>query len=245
MLIPFLNLIYHNLKNKKEKLFLIGIMICLTALPTLINSYNFSVDGWFASPTLAYEYHKIIPAWWVGIYPLTFYFIGAFYSEYRDEITLKLPVIFLLLVGSLALCVIYNIWRSNGGVFVSGDWNSHSGFQSLLFASLLFLFLLKLDLTKLPIFVKKLMYHISRLAFGIYLCSWIFDQYAYPILVEKIPVMIDRLPYYFVMVPFVFLCSAALSFVLDKIYSLIDWVWGLIKKAYHQKRKSETADQVK
>ncbi len=37
MIIPFLNLIYHNLKNEQEKKFLVVIMVLITFLPSTIN----------------------------------------------------------------------------------------------------------------------------------------------------------------------------------------------------------------
>ena len=242
LLIPFLNMIYHNLKSKKEKLFLIGVMFFLTAMPSLLNTYSFTVENWFLNPVLSFEYHKLIPAWWVSIYPLTFYFIGAYFCEYRNEIKISLGMNFLLFVVCLVLFTAYNIWRSAGVNFIYGVWNERSGFQSVICAALLFMLLMRLDMTKTPLWIKKLMYHTSQLAFGIYLSCWIFDQYAYPILTAQIPTVLERMPYYFVMVPFIFVCSWLLSFVLDKIYSLIDWIWGLLKSVF-RKEKSEAIDK--
>ena len=61
LLIPFINLIYNNLKNKKQKQVLILTMLVLTSFQGIFNiKYN------------------LIPDWWISIYPLTYYFIGCY-----------------------------------------------------------------------------------------------------------------------------------------------------------------------
>lgn len=66
LLIPFINLIYNNLKNKKQKQVLILTMLVLTSFQGIFNiKYN------------------LIPDWWISIYPLTYYFIGCYLKEYK------------------------------------------------------------------------------------------------------------------------------------------------------------------
>ena len=94
LLIPFLNLIYNNLGSKKHKIVLICTMLFLTSLPTIVNIYNFrlgfSADMFFNDGELR---NKILPFWWKSMYPVTYYFIGAYFSEYKPKIDRKLNIL--------------------------------------------------------------------------------------------------------------------------------------------------------
>ena len=68
LLIPFINLIYNNLASKKHKQILILTLFILTSLSSL----NIKLT--------------IIPTWWNDIYPLTYYFIGAYIREYSFNV---------------------------------------------------------------------------------------------------------------------------------------------------------------
>ena len=76
----------------------------------------------------------------------------------------------------------------------------------------------------LPTIVKKIITKISQLSLGMYLCSWMADQYVYPIFNQHVPEMDDKLNYYPLIVLIVFFISFILAFIIDKIYNLIGYV---------------------
>ena len=107
LLIPFLNIIYNGLENKKKKQLLILILLFIT-----------SINGVFNIK------HKIIPTFWNTLYPITYYFIGAYLSEFKPEVSnKKLGMVLLLNVivgGSLCFYMSYGqkfIW---GGLVLLG-----------------------------------------------------------------------------------------------------------------------------
>ena len=219
LLIPFLNLIYNNLFTKKTKSLLLITMILLTAAHSLVNSYA-----------------VLIPDWWINIYPITYYFIGAYIFEYKDDIKISLKLHFLLIIICIIAFGTYCYYRSYNDIFIWGQWSDWGGFINSIDTVLIFVFLLRLDLTNIPAFLKRGIMYISEISLGIYLVSWIFDNYNYPKLIEAISDMPDRLPFYLVIVPFNFICSSILSAI---IY-MIDRVISKSIKKYIDFLKSKT-----
>ena len=218
LIIPFLNLIYNGLSSKKGKLLLIATFLALTTLPSLINLFDLHTPGWWAQPSISQSYDKLIPAWWEGIYPITYYFIGAYLSEYGSPLRKRWS--FPLLMGALLLFSVFNYYRSYGGVFQWLSFTDWPGFECVITSVLTFMFLLRLPAQSLPGWVKTVFAKVADWALGAYLVSWMWDEYAYPklnALVNPMPVRLNYLP---IMVGFVFISSLATSAVLHGVYTL-------------------------
>ncbi len=225
LIIPFINHLYMNLDDKKQKQMLLLTAIILTSLPTIINVYNFTVPGWWSNPTNGdinnnlYPLQKIMPAWWTGLYPVTYYLLGCYFREYRirwKPYKIGLAIVLTVIVSSL-----FSLWRSNGIVFVREMWNQWNSLFNLVLSSLIFLFFLNIDCSCLPIFIKDLLSKASGLCLGAYLVSWVFDQLFYPMLISRIPLVRDRLEYYCIVVPIVFICSMCVSYLIELSYSYL------------------------
>lgn len=211
LLIPFLNIIWKNLATEKSQRAVVIVLLVITTLPTIINIWNFTADGWWAKPSSSGTYNDIIPEWWVTVYPVTYYFIGAYirknvdFSKYRP----------IMCFAAFALCVfsfgLFNYWRSEGANFVWGSWCGWNGFQNVITSVLLFVFINSLRLDKTPKAIGKTVELVSKLSFGTYLSSYIIDKTIYPVLTEKIPVFVDRLIWAPVMVIVSFVCANVIS----------------------------------
>lgn len=212
LLIPFLNLAYHGLKSQREKQALVVTMILLTLAPKLLNNFNFTLAGWWDSPSSADKYDPLVPGFFTAMYPITYYFIGAYLREYDWKISKKKNVVLLILAVILFGC--YNYWRSDGGKFV---WASNStwGGENLITASLLFVLLLHIKMEKWPVVFKAVLTYISNISLGIYLVSWIFDRIVYDgFLKSAVPEITERWKFYPIAVPAVFFGSAGLATLL-------------------------------
>ncbi len=201
LIMPFLNLAYNSLKSKKEKLVLIFSFIALTTLPTVIN----------------YEY-KVFPGYWEMVYPITYYFIGAFLSEFK--INIKKRYILIALLVCILVFTGFNYYRayiSTRHEFEKGPYCDWRGFENLIDSVLVFIFIQKLNLEKLPDVIKGILKKLSELTLGAYLLSYIFDTIFYGILNDRIILFYDRIPYYFIIIPMVFVCSMAGSFVINAV----------------------------
>lgn len=217
LLIPFLNLIYNNLENKKQKLLLIAVFTVLTTLPSILNIYDLLSFNTIIHPSTSSLTNKLVPEWWEGLYPITYYFIGAYLKEYKEDIKISAKKCLLLLLILIVVFGTFNFWRSHNIAFVWGKWSAWSSFENVIDSILLFLFIIKLNVERLPNPVKKCFSIVSELSLGVYLLSWIFDNALYQILNTHIALVQDRLYYYPLIVPAVFLCSLLLSWIVKLI----------------------------
>ncbi len=215
LFIPFLNIMYNKLASKRHKQILVFTMIVLTILPSLFNVFNFETLDWWSNPPSSDTYYKLIPSYWTSMYPLAYYFTGAYIREYgikaRTRTLCGLFAVSLVVFGS------FNFYRSYGSNFSSGAYVNWRGFEPYILSTLLFVIISRLNANKLPGKCRYALMKVSDCALGIYLVSYIFDNYLYEKLNEKITVVTDRLPYYFVIVPLVFIGALILSAVLNVI----------------------------
>lgn len=220
LLIPFLNIVYWNL-NRKQKKLLIITLVFLTALPGSVNWFDWTRIDTFARPFLNKAYTYPLPDWWTRIYPLTYYFIGAYINEYKDDLKLSKFMNLLLIILNTVLATAYLFYRANHGVIIAGPWTDYNGTTNVINASLILAFVLRIDTKKFPIYIKKCFAIVSKLSFGAYLVSYTFDIRNYPKLIQSVPDVISRMKYYFAIVPFDFVCALLLSAVLYFIYDFI------------------------
>ena len=226
LLIPFLNILYNNIPSQKRKLCLVITFVILTSLPSVVNVYNFTSASWWALPSSSLETNKLIPAWWVGFYPITYYFIGSYLSEYGLKIkkTLNVLLIILCLLGS----GFYSYWRSYKTTFIKGAWCGYESVFNIVLTTLVFVFIINNNYEKIPPKLSRFIQKVSALCLGGYLVSWVFDSMFYPKLTEKVPLVTSRLEYYFVIVPAVFVLSVITSNVLSMIQLVIEKLFKLI-----------------
>lgn len=219
LLVPYLNIIWHNLGNQKNEVVLLGIMMLLTTVPTITNIFDFSMvhKGLSAMKRT----NQLFPNWWVSLYPLTYYFIGAYLQKYHIENKFSTRRLLLCLVLCVCLFGTFNYYRSYGNIFVWGIWNRWGSFQNTIDSVLLFLLLKKVSLNNLSSTLKLVIHKIADLTFGIYLSSWILDQLVYKYLNSRIPAMQDRVFYYIPVVFCVFIGASIISYVVSIIYKLL------------------------
>lgn len=228
MLIPFLNLIYNNLKNHRQKALLVLVMVLITAVPTLFNVYNLTDPSWWSNPSVNNDFNAIFPDWWIGFYPITFYFSGCYLKEFGLNLKTK-TVAFLLVLTTLGFTA-YNFWRSYGGGFVTSQFAYWYGFQPYVTSVLLFELINRIKCDKASYTTKFILWKVSDLVLSIYLVSYIFDELIYANLRAKVPVMQDRIWWFIPCVLGVFICSLALSFVLHYIEIFLKVLYTSIKE---------------
>lgn len=215
LLIPFLNVLWKALEGRGARKALVVTLLAMTTLPALTN-FRF----------------VILPDWWTAtIYPLAYYFLGAYFAEYRPRLPWLWGV--LGLTGAAALGGAWVYLTNVGGLFrwtAMVDWY---GPTVVLSSCLLFLLLLRLPADRFPGWLRWLTAKLSQLSLAIYLLSWCFDSAFYPILTQRVPEMVLRLPWYFVIVPAVYVCSALTAQVVEWLRQAITWC---INKVFPQAR---------
>lgn len=221
LLIPFLNILWNNLKNKQEKLYLIIVLSILTVLPTLFNIFRFDSLNWWIHPANSRDYQQLIPNFWQEIlYPILYYFIGCYLKQFPLKMSTKKNTLYLMI--SILLFGLFNYYRDYGFTFYGSIFSNYFSFECLivtvLFANLVLCNLhFKISNEKVIKFISK----VSYLTFGAYLLSKIFDSWFYPFLLDHTSTMKERLPFFIPIIILIMICSLLLSFIIDLVQQLI------------------------
>ena len=149
-----------------------------------------------------------MPAWWLLLYPLTYYFIGAYLQEYG--LKLRAWQTALALVACIAAFGAFNSIAAPRPIpgYAGNRLGRFSDSARKRFA----VPSPSSDKNHAhPRFFQLLFTKISELSLGIYLVSIIFDNIFYPRLAAAVSSVPLRLNYYPVIVPLVFICSALFS----------------------------------
>ena len=224
LLIPFLNIVYNNLPSQKSKIWLIITFIILTSLSTVLNVYDLNSLDWWALPSSSLSTNKLIPSWWEAFYPITYYYIGCYLSEYGLKMNKALNVILIVFWTILSGTFCY--WRSYNANFIWGLWCTYGSLFNIVLTTLVFALIININYDKFPHKLSLFIQKVSGLCLGGYLLSWIFDSIFYPMLLKKVPEVTDRLEYYFIIVPVVFIFSLILSYFVSLLQSLLEIIYA-------------------
>jgi len=235
LLIPYLNVLYGTFSDKKSKQGLILTLLILTAAPSIAN--NFRVDWLFHNNiTISYTHFTPVAQWWIGIYPITYYYIGAYLSEYPLDLSKSMCIllsgIVLLISGSLIFL------QSYGEKFVWGSLEGNESFFTVLQATFVFSFITKISYKHLSVRMSKCLSYISKLCFSAYLVSFIFDNHFYNAFGWFERRSVYGLELFFAIVPLVFVCSLVLSAVINAIIRALSFCFTKLHISGHRIRNS-------
>ena len=197
LLSPFLNAAWTALKQN-ARLALVCTMLFLTALPAVTNIWE-----------------QILPDWWTGIYPITYYLLGAWLREH--PIRIRAP---WLLAGWVALAAAVGLLRYRmieGGLFV---WAEVSDWGSLFVVGetvCLFTLLRRAKGIRWPRPLRWCVHRVARVSLALYLVSSISDQILYPYLRQAVPFIPHRMFFLPLMVLVSLVCSGVMG-------QLVDWM---------------------
>lgn len=204
LLIPFLNLLWKNLQTRQEQGIWIIVLAALTMLPSIL---NFKV--------------QLVPNWWGDLYPVTYYYIGAYLKKNVDIKKLSTAKIAAALLAAWSCFSVFNIWINKGGSFQWGVWCSWGGVQNVVDSVLVFLLLNSIHYPEVPPRAEKCIAYISKITLPAYLLSWIPDKVNYPKLNSLIEPMQVRMNYYPIMVGVSVLVSLLLAAAVQESAQLL------------------------
>lgn len=218
LLIPYLNILYNGLQDKRAKQHLIFTMLLLSGIPEILNSASFSLP-WEMTYNDPADGLSLFPTAWHSVYPITYYFIGAYLNEFPLQLS-KVKTAILLVASNLfagTFCYI----RSKGGLFIWGPWQNHESLFVVVQAVLVFSFFLQLDTHRIRAKGQKFLALLSDLTFSAYLVSSVFDKLIYRLAGMRAGNPVFKPSSYFLLVPLVFFCSLIAAFILVSIYKLL------------------------
>jgi surface polysaccharide O-acyltransferase-like enzyme len=166
LIAPFLNILYKNLKDKKQKELLIIVLLILTGVPAMFNNYNI----------LGLNKIKIFPNWWIDLYPITYYYIGSYIAEYKPKIKLSKGILYTTLICFLQGLLHYLLCDKK-----SFSWNIYGGYGSIITVIIsIIVFITFYDKDIKNKFLNKIVTIISLTSLDIYLLSFLVDKLFYP-----------------------------------------------------------------
>ena len=185
LLIPFLNILYNNIGTKGTKLIFIITLAFLTLAPETLKSFSPSYTGGLLSL-------NFIPDFFADMYPLTYYFIGAYFNEYKPfgkfcgaKRLVRLLMALSAPLVPATLCYFYT--KANGAY----AWYMMNGMNTLtIMFTAISVFALLYDLEPRLGALKFIVKTVSESTFEIYLLSFIFDSFYYRTFSFATPVMV-------------------------------------------------------
>lgn len=216
LFIPLLNIIWHHLDTKKAK----GIL-CVT-LFFICSAPHINIAG----------IH--LPDYWTALWPIMFYYIGAYLKEFNLKISLWKRLLFLILSFGLVCLVAILATKANDSVIPASHLINEWSYPWIVVYSIaVFSLIMSLQKTQqFPRLIKNGIARISSLTLGIYLASAVFDNVIYRLLLRgdnNNPV--HAMKFFIIAVPVSFICSFIAAWI-------INFVWESICKLLNKTRKS-------
>ena len=195
LLSPFLNAAWYVLEDSGKKA-LVLTLVGLTALPGLVNQVG-----------------TLLPTWWVGIYPLTYYAIGAWLREY--PLRFKGWQLLLCWLGLAAVMGAKGYFAAAGENYVWMPEDQWGSLALTLESVCLFSCLKRVKGEGVPAALRWCVARVAKLALPMYLVSYIADQIVYPVLNKAVLQAQLRLFWMPLVVPVVVVCSLVLAQMVD------------------------------
>lgn len=200
LLTPFLNILWHNIESRKHRGVLIITLYLLSALPDFFNRYGL----------------HLVPGYWETMaYPLVYYFIGAYFREYKPTFSkwkIGVAIVGLCLINPLFSLAVKGTAPM---MHIVGDGN---GIVVIPLASLFFMLCYDVKWTG----GSQMLCSISKLSLDMYLVSYIWDRLCYPWFKDNMVKSQDEFGYYYLLIiGTVFVLSYISALMKNGIFRLI------------------------
>lgn len=207
IILPFLNKLWHALEGKKEQHILIGSLIFLCSVYPVFN--------------------YVAPSFFIGLYPIMYYFIGAYIRENQPKFNKGLlAVMFIVLTFVETLISFFGVKGSpfNWTLITMPD----SGFGSILVlipAVCVFLIFYDIDIKNKVI--CKVLQTVGTVTFETYLFAGVYDAIIYNYFKRTVVDAVDFAKYFPITVLFSFIAGVISSIIYKAIYK---WIKNLFMR---------------
>lgn len=189
---PIINNAYNSF-NKKNKFYLLLVVIFITIIPSFANKI----------------FSKIIyiPNWWYKLYPVTYYICGKYIADSKPNFKKKTLLILLILTQIFT----YSYSRIAGIEYYS----------LTTFVSVIIIFLVFYNINIKNNLLKNIIKYISNISLDIYLASSLLDRILYPIFNQKMLDMGINQQHSILYAPIILITVFILSLIYGSIRKLI------------------------
>ena len=207
MLIPFLNAGFNSLTSRKNQVVVLGILVLFTIVPPTLSLLNKNEQNFMILP-------HIIPDYWKGLWPITYYLLGAFLASSKKKLSFKELVFVIFILDILSVFGLAAISETTFGI-------EYGILPVFLLSSLIFYSVIHLKVSIKNEWLKRVILFISKNTLPIYLLSVIGDYYWYPKIVDKWGDFTNILPKFPLIVVFLLLQSIFITFILTILLKFI------------------------
>ena len=207
LLIPFLNAGFNSLTNRKNQVVVLAILVLLTIVPPTLSLLNNNEQNFLILPHL-------IPDYWKGVWPITYYLLGAFLASSNKKLSFKELVIVIFILDVLSVFGLAAISETSFGI-------EYRILPVFLLSSLIFYSVIHLKVSIKNEWLQRVVLFISKNTLPINLLSVIGDYYWYPKMVEKWGDFTNILPKFPLIVIFLLLQAILMTFILTILLKFI------------------------
>ena len=222
IMVPFFNIMWHALTTSQKKWLIVSLIFITTLYPIV---------------------RFVAPSYWQMMYPLTYYFIGAYIREQQPKIRKWIAALMLLLVvaGEAIGSYIYSENVFFKWDFLGGVDNGYHTITVVLCAVILFLCFYDVKIKNRVI--GKLLAAISNVSLEIYLFAGIFDAYIYYYAKRYIEEGEAFFKFFIPLVILSFVGSFIASLIYRKVYTLaakgLGYLYGVLRKKFVKEKPEE------
>lgn len=200
LLIPFLNLLISNISKKEFQLLIITLLF-VVAIPSFIN----------ANP----DFHGIyLPNFWKNIYPLIYYFIGAYIRLYHSDINIKNTS--LLTLYSVSTLYLIQLLFRHAAPYTYSVEGYYSSIINVILATSFFLLLFRIVRNS-----NVLFNFISKYTLTTYIMAYPIDMILYPRFVNLMSSTKNLLIAAPIIITIAFILTILSGVILNKIFNYI------------------------
>ena len=207
MLIPFLNAGFNSLTSRKNQVVVLGILVLFTIVPPTLSLLNNNEQNFMILP-------HIIPDYWKGLWPITYYLLGAFLASSKKKSSFKELVFVIFILDILSVFGLAAISETTFGI-------EYGVLPVFLLSSLIFYSVIHLKVSIKNEWLQRVVLFISKNTLPIYLLSEIGDYYWYPKMVEKWGDFTNLFLRFPLIVIFLLIQAILMTFILNTLLKFI------------------------
>ena len=207
MLIPFLNAGFNSLTSRKNQVVVLGILVLFTIVPPTLSLLNNNEQNFMILP-------HIIPDYWKGLWPITYYLLGAFLASSKKKSSFKELVFVIFILDILSVFGLAAISETTFGI-------EYRVLPVFLLSSLIFYSVIHLKVSIKNEWLQRVVLFISKNTLPIYLLSVIGDYYWYPKMVEKWGDFTNLFLRFPLIVIFLLIQAILMTFILNTLLKFI------------------------
>ncbi len=227
--IPFLNMAFNGLENKKQRFALVATVAIFTIFA---RSLYIGFDR--------AEQSRLLPDYLNGAWPIAYYYAGAFIREYPPKRCFRNKLLIFAVLAAAVIFITESTYKhSSENVeenyrFLSWHFNDYGTYPVFIIAVCIFLLLFDITIrNKVAEFIIK---QLSGATFALYLISYVFDNKYYAEFNAKYPDVYERWKHSYEIVGKNFLYALLCALVIQNLYKLCEFGVKKLAAVISQKR---------